>query len=291
MTNYELTTPEAISVKNEQFIKSTEASLNKILGILELPGVSVSNLSLDEATEIRKNLDPRFEGGQMKSRQVVNEEGRTRLPDELAEVLYEYAETNNMTYGSTEFMPGSYDVMCSLGGANKAPYDRAKSIFEAVEQGQITAKVIVLSGSPRKISDAEKQKSSGYAPGAETEADLAKGAMTTLQQEYAELIADKGLTVEVLETTEGTYTTTEIEQLVEKYKLTEGARVGLQTTQIYQPFTQLEASAVGKNAGIDIVVAGHASAEAVVSSRKPETYLSELTRALLSSVRLIEANK
>jgi hypothetical protein len=111
MTNYELVTPETISVKNEQFIKSTEASLNKILDILELPGVSVSNLSLDEATEIRKNLDPRFEGGQMKSRQVVNEEGKTRLPDELAQVIYEYAETNNMTYGSTEFMSGSYDVM------------------------------------------------------------------------------------------------------------------------------------------------------------------------------------
>ena len=291
MTSLEFTTPESIDEKNKQFIQSTEDHLNQIFNVLDVPGISVKDLSLDDASEIRRNLDPRFDGGQMKSRQIINEQGASRLPDELAEIIFEYAELNNMTYGSTEFLPGPYDAVCSLGGANKTPYDRAKSILEAIESGKISTKLVVFSGSPRKISDAEKQKSSGYAPGAETEADLARGALNSLKQEYADLLNEQGIDFEVLETAEGTYTATEIEQLIQHFNLPKDSRIGLQTTQIYQPFTQLEASAVGYGKGIEIIVAGHASSESVVASRKPETYLSELTRALLSSVRLIESKK
>lgn len=291
MTSLEFTTPESIDEKNKQFIQSTEDHLNQIFNVLDVPGISVKELSLDDASEIRRNLDPRFDGGQMKSRQIINEQGASRLPDDLAEIIFEYAELNNMTYGSTEFLPGPYDAVCSLGGANKAPYDRAKSILEAIESGKISTKLVVFSGSPRKISDAEKQKSSSYAPGAETEADLARGALNALKQEYADLLNEQGIDFEVLETAEGTYTATEIEQLIQHFNLPKDSRIGLQTTQIYQPFTQLEASAVGYSKGIEIIVAGHASSESVVSSRKPETYLSELTRALLSSVRFIESKK
>jgi hypothetical protein len=287
----ELNSSSEIDSKNQEFILSTETTLNDLLVAMDLPEVSIDDLSMEEASDIRQNLDPRFEDGQMRVRQIVNEEGVSRLPDDLAQIILNYAEQNNMTGGETHFEVGQYDVVCSLGGANKAPYDRARSILEAIAEGTIDAKLIVFSGSPRELRDAEKQKAAGYAPEAQTEADLAKGALETLSTEFADLIEAKGIKLDVLETTKGTFTATEIQQLIDKYELPAGAKIGLQTTQIYQPFTQLEGSAVGLANGVDVVVAGHASAEAVVRGRKPETYLSELTRALLSSVRLLEAKK
>ena len=290
MTKHESQPIDFLNNRNEVYQENTEKFLNSILGYLELPGIKIDTLSLEEAKDIKTNLDPRTKNGQIQSRQVMNEQGKSRIPEDLASIIYEYAEASNMTYGETKFLPGNYVVMCALGGANKAPYDRARSILEAIRSGIISTDIIVFSGSPRTIGDSEKQKSCNYAPGAETETDLARGALSTLQEEYGDLIEERGIKLELMETAEGTYTATEIEQLIDRYNLPKDARVGLQTTQIYQPFTQLDASAVGIKRGVEIVVAGHASSASVVESRKPETYLSELTNALLASVRLNIAN-
>ncbi len=272
-------------------ITVTEQYVNKILDVLGVQNIKIDELTLDEAENLRQYLDPRFEGGVLQSRQelLANEIG-SKLPPAVQEIVIDYAECMNMTSGETHFPEGEYDVLCSLGGANKAPYDRAKAIFEAIKAGNIKTDCVVLSGSPRPIREAEQRNAASYAPSAQTEADLAKGAKDKLLEEYGELINELGIELSVMETTEGTFTATEIQQLIERYNL-EGKTVGLQTTQIYQPFTQLEGSAVGLSCDTKVVVAGHASAPAVVEKRKPETYLSELMRSVLSSVRYYDAQR
>lgn len=76
---------------------------------------------------------------------------------------------------STHPKYSEYDMLIILGGANLSPLQRTQY---ALEQGVDFASVASL-GSDRVVRGGESDKTSGYAPGAQTEYDLMKGAVET----------------------------------------------------------------------------------------------------------------
>jgi hypothetical protein len=69
-----------------------------------------------------------------------------------------------------------YSIMAILGGANKSPYYRMRY---ALEQ-RITYDMLAYLGSEREVLPPEREQTKDYAPGAQTEFDLGKGAITSL---------------------------------------------------------------------------------------------------------------
>ncbi len=69
-----------------------------------------------------------------------------------------------------------YDILAVLGGANMSPYNRLRY---ALEQ-DVTYDKLVFLGCEREVLKPEQTKTASYAPGAQTEYDLGKGAIVTL---------------------------------------------------------------------------------------------------------------
>lgn len=82
---------------------------------------------------------------------------------------------------STEPQKTRYDFGTVLGGANMTPLLRVRYMREQIEKYGLQIPTIVLLGSSRKLSDAEKAKTTVYAPGAQDEFDLMNAAV---EQEY-----------------------------------------------------------------------------------------------------------
>lgn len=78
-----------------------------------------------------------------------------------------------------------YSILAILGGANKAPLNRLRY---AMEQ-HITYDMLAYLGSERELPPPEQEQTKDYAPGARTEFDLGKGAITSL---LADQLADSG---------------------------------------------------------------------------------------------------
>jgi hypothetical protein len=78
--------------------------------------------------------------------------------------------------GTTEAQKNHYAFVTVLGGANQSNLLRVRHAKAQMERG-VTAPYMVLLGSARKLSDAEKKNVINYAPQAETEFDLLNAAL------------------------------------------------------------------------------------------------------------------
>ena len=98
----------------------------------------------------------------------------------VADAIFAAAEKWKMV-GSSEPMNDRYDFATVLGGANMSPLLRVRYLKEMIGLHNLNVPTIVLLGSSRQLSDSEKTKTSGYAPGAQDEFDLMNGAV---EQEF-----------------------------------------------------------------------------------------------------------
>jgi hypothetical protein len=74
-----------------------------------------------------------------------------------------------------------------LGGAGKAPLDRARYTKELIDSGLLNTNTVVLLGSSRPVNEAEIERAGEYAKGAKTEYDLMlNAAMLTFDIEFNE---------------------------------------------------------------------------------------------------------
>ncbi len=103
---------------------------------------------------------------------------------DLGKRIYEYARRAEMASHSTATLK-HYSILAVLGGANKSPYNRLRY---AIEQN-ITYDMLAYLGSERELPPAEQAQTKDYAPGARTEFDLGKGAVTSL---LSDRLADTG---------------------------------------------------------------------------------------------------
>jgi hypothetical protein len=94
---------------------------------------------------------------------------------ELGQIVHEGANQAEMASSSSASLR-HYSFLTILGGANKSPYNRLRY---ALEQ-DITYDMLAYLGSEREILPPELEQVRDYAPGARTEFDLGKGAITTL---------------------------------------------------------------------------------------------------------------
>jgi len=78
----------------------------------------------------------------------------------------------------TPLAEGDYDMVV-LGGANRSPLERLEWGLEQPAR----VHTIFMLGSTRKLSDAEKNATADFAPGAETEYDLMRAAVSSTFQE------------------------------------------------------------------------------------------------------------
>jgi len=92
--------------------------------------------------------------------------------------IFEAAQEWNMVE-SSEPSKTHYDFVTVLGGANKSPLLRVRYAKEQMEKHNLEVPYMVLLGSSRPLSDAEKNNTKDYALGAEDEFSLMNGAVET----------------------------------------------------------------------------------------------------------------
>jgi len=107
--------------------------------------------------------------------EVTEEQEIDQPGNKSGAIIYEGAAYAEMGTSSRATLK-KYSIVAVLGGANMGPYYRLKYALEQnVEYG-----MLAYLGSERALADPEKEISSVYAKGAQTEFDLGKGAITSL---------------------------------------------------------------------------------------------------------------
>lgn len=151
------------------------------------PGVEKVVAEYDTHFKFIKKLDERLDYLQeLAARHWDYRKGRERYEivetyeldkpgNEQGDRIYEGAAMAEMGTSSKPTLK-HYSVMAVLGGANLGPYNRLKY---GLEQG-VTYDMLAYLGSERALPPAEKEVVKNYAPGAQTEFDLGKGAITSL---------------------------------------------------------------------------------------------------------------
>lgn len=94
----------------------------------------------------------------------------------IADAIFVAARRWHMVESSEPSRDG-YDYATVPGGANMSPLIRVRYLKKQIALHGLNVPNIVLLGSSRKLSGSEKQKTSGYAPGAVDEFDLMNGAV------------------------------------------------------------------------------------------------------------------
>jgi hypothetical protein len=90
--------------------------------------------------------------------------------------------------GDTVPVNSEYDFINVLGGANQSPLLRTRYAKKVMEAGRIKPPYMVLLGSSRRLSGAEKDNTANYAPGAVDEFDLMNAAV---EQEFGVSVKDE----------------------------------------------------------------------------------------------------
>lgn len=93
----------------------------------------------------------------------------------LGKIVFEGASSAEMASPSTATLK-HYSIMAILGGANMSPYYRLRYGLEQ----DTTYDLLAYLGSERELAPPEQEITKDYAPGAQTEFDLGKGAVTSL---------------------------------------------------------------------------------------------------------------
>lgn len=232
---------------------------------------------------------PKTAGESYKSRQEL-ELDETVWPEEAIKAIRECAQYMGM-YDFETPIEGEYAAVFPLGAARQAPLDRVLYTLELVRSRRLQTREIVVVGSTRKISDAEKENVLNYAPGAETEYDLCVGAVDYAIANFVRIYAlpyglriyaekinsEKARTPDVLKGI--------IYRLKRRNLLSQKSRVGVVVTQIYRQFTELETARVAKGKLAGYAIAGNPSDPSVAAKRSKATILSEVIRALEAATR------
>ncbi|QQS65225.1 hypothetical protein IPO96_01565 [Candidatus Saccharibacteria bacterium] len=102
-----------------------------------------------------------------------------KLTEQQTEAIMTLAHELGMDR-ATEPTRNSYEFATVLGGADQSNLLRVQYLKEQIEKHELDIPHVVLLGSARDLSDAEKANTTNYAPGAKTEFDLLNGAMETI---------------------------------------------------------------------------------------------------------------
>lgn len=243
-----------------------------------------------------KQLDPRYQGERIESRQALEKDERDWSP-ETVEVINRTAQALRMVVFDEEGRPGHietplvghYDAVIALGGARRSNLDRTRYAVDCLKDPNTTFNHLIVAGSGRPLRDGE-QETETYAPGAQDQFDLCVGAAKLVARENPGLTVsvsytakEKAGTPDVLATVLADLQKSEIAQYGE-------SSIAAITTQIYQVSTRMDLERVAKRFGItDVYVAGNPSDPELVAKRTPSTYLSEIIRTLKAAVMLIES--
>jgi len=229
-----------------------------------------------------KQLNPRYKGERTLVRWEL-EADQTEWDEKTEGVIMRTAESMGMLDQETHLPGCKYDAVIVMGGARKAPVDRAEYVKGA------DTDLFIVAGSERPLPDKEKEVTAEYAPGAQVEYDLSEAVAQILSEESDSPVwalpvrGEKVGTPQVIEAV--------LARVKEKGALPEGARIGVVTTQIYKTATELDANRIAKQYGVAKVdIAGNPSDPEVVAKRTPATYAAEVLRTLRSASNDIEAN-
>lgn len=227
--------------------------------------------------------------------------------NEQGKRIYEGAAIAEMNTNSRATLK-HYSIMAVLGGANMAAYNRLKYGLEQ----NITYDTLAYLGSQRELPPAEKEIVKRYAPGAQTEFDLGKGAILSLlgrelvdQGEY-ELVTSEwhivhlqrrdGLPIVLLSAPPflggrraNTADTYDFMRRVEQESFNPTKNILFTTAAIYRYAQYFDAMReIHLRTGVDIEVLGFEPAYGGTEF-KPTQFLQELKAAADAAVRLRDA--
>lgn len=263
-------------------------------GIETDPVTRLPVIGREKFVEAMDQLNPRFQGDRSLVRFEL-EDDQTEWSEEDKELIMRTAEGMNMLKKETP-LEGRFDLVAVLGGARRAPLDRALYAVQASFENADFNQLIGV-GSERPLHEAEQEAATDYAPGAEIEADLTKAAVLNVAPgESQRLAQQKGKYPKIIYfdnmTVEGERASTQdvIEKVMSSVreradkmdrKIPKNFRLGAVTTQIYQAATALDVARAAKKFGVtETAVAGNPSDPAIIAKRTPATYFSEVLRTL-----------
>ena len=244
----------------------------------------------EEFLEALKQLNPRYEGDRNLLRfELEQAHDSNEWPEESRQIIAQTAESMRMLEPETP-LTGHFDAVIALGGARMSNLDRAAYAAEAVKSNEAKIDHLIVAGSARKVGDGERAATDSYAPGAITEFDLCDAAADIVRNNYP------GLEVRAYPAGDEKAGTPKVIESVLRYlkahgQLSEGSRISVVTTQIYQASTSLDAARVGKLFGVETMAAGNPSDPKVVDARTPATYKSEIIRTLQAATLAAQAEK
>lgn len=221
-----------------------------------------------------KRANPRYEGEKDRVRFQLEKDSRL-WSEEARDAIFNLAGYLNMLRGETP-LTGAFDYIITMGGARRAPLDRACFAAQAILDSRASAsKGIVIAGSTRLLADDEKPLIQDYAPGAETEHDLCVGACERILKRHPEL---KIFTVRHDNPRSGNDGV--INEFMnnhnQRFSNNEPLRIAGVTTRIYTVGLHLDlARAANRYGWRDFFAAGHSSSPEMVFNRQDSTYLSE----------------
>lgn len=157
----------------ESFIAALTES-PKVIELAKVYGyVEVETTSAEKLRALKSISNAKWDFRSGKERQDV---GQISFTDEQSADIFGAAEQLGMVE-STKPKKDRYDFVTVLGGANMAPLLRVQYAKEQLDENGVKVPYMILLGSSRKLAEAEKAKSSEYAPGAQDEFDLMNGAV------------------------------------------------------------------------------------------------------------------
>jgi hypothetical protein len=239
MTDYEATLTQETQPTPEQILASGAGFLAHF-GVQNDPQQNKQSF-----LDALRQLDPRFQGNRDLVRWQL-ESDTTEWDDETKKIIMDTAEAFGILRPETPLV-GEWDVVISLGAARQANLDRPNYAVKAIKSGQAEVGMLMVTGSDRKLNEQEQGNVANYSPDAKTEFDLATSA--------AELVANENPAIVVnlahIEN-ERANNADVIRKVLSDFQASrggaslEGLRIAFVTTQIYQPFTSIEAKAIAE---------------------------------------------
>lgn len=258
----------------EQVLRKPAARL--FLGAL---GIKVDPFEeLEQFKLACEQANPRYQGERDLVRFVL-EKDCTEWPEEVADATMNLAGCLGMLHGETP-LTGKWDIIIALGGARRSPLHRVCFAAQAIKEYRASTTMLIVGGSTRALSDAEKEVVQDFAPNAQTEYDLCTGAAGYITERHMGL-ADIATTCkdDPRSGNDGV-----IDETVKTFKSMFSNRplsVAAVTTRIYTAGLELDMARAAKRHGwCKYGAAGHSTDPETVFNRSIAIYLSECLTTL-----------
>ena len=233
---------------------------------------------LDRFMDACEQANPRYQGGRDLVRFVL-EKDCAEWPDEVVDATMNLAGSLGMLHGETP-LTGKWDIIIALGGARRSPLHRACYAAQAIREYRASATTLVIAGSTRLLSEAEKAQVQDFAPNAQTEYDLCAGAAKYIEDHHMNLVD----IATVCKDDSRSGNDGVIDQTIADLKPAFGdmpLSVAAVTTRIYTAGLELDMARAAKRHGwCGYAAAGHASDPEMIFNRSLSTYLSECLTTL-----------